>query len=156
MGHDQWPTDVRTSTFYCTFYCSENCHLFLVLSWNLLVLWGFWSNWNQWFSNSSEEATKELIFVLRQVQLSALRPNLLACIFTPLSYPILCVAYISFYVWMKSYPYPFYALMKSYLHPLCGPWHVTVSWRYWVPYLWRGLWTLAFPIGTFKDSNLSP
>jgi hypothetical protein len=33
---------------------------------------------------------------------------------------------------------------------------VTVSWRYWVPYLWRGLWTLAFPIGTFKDSNLSP
>jgi len=145
VGHDPWPTNVRTSTFYC----SENCHLFLVLSWNLLVLWGFWTNRNQCFSNSSEEATKELVFVLRQVQLSALRPNLLTCIFLigyPYPYHIqYYVTYISFFVWMKSY-----------LHPLCCPSLVTVSWRYWVPYLWRGLWILAFPIGTFKDSNLSP
>ncbi len=160
MGHDPWPAHVRTSTFYCTFYCSENCHLFLVLSWNLLVLWGFWRNWNQWFSNSSEEASKELVFVLRQVQLSALGPNLLTHIFLigyPHPYHIqYYVTYISFCVWMKSYPYPFYALMKNDLHPLCGPSLVTASWRYWVPYLWRGLWTLAFPIGIFKDSNLSP
>ncbi len=160
MVHDPWPTNVRTSTFYCTYYCSENCHLFLVLSWNLLVLWGFWSNRNQWLSNYSEEATKELVFVLRQVQLSALRPNLLTCIFLiryPHPYHIqYYVTYISFCAWMKSYPYAFYAIMKSDLHPLCRPSLVTVSGRYRVPYLWRGLWTLAFPIGTFKDSNLSP
>ncbi len=127
MVHDPWPTNVRTSTFYCTYYCSENCHLFLVLSWNLLVLWGFWSNRNQWFSNSSEEATKELVFVRRQVQLSALRPNLLTCIFLigyPHPYHIqYYVTYISFCVWMKSYPYAFYALYEKWFASIV--WSIT-------------------------------